>query len=121
MRVGLPESRQLRGNVVLVGDAAGMTNPFSGEGITYALESGRWAAGAVRSAAQGGGDDALKVYPQLLEEMYAHYFGRGLSSIKHGTRPAFIDPLIFAAGHNQRVCDKMSRYLLNVRREEIPR
>ncbi len=121
MRVGLPPGKQLRGNVVLVGDAAGMTNPFSGEGITYALESGRWAAGAVRSAAQGGGDDALKVYPQMLTEMYSHYFGRGLASIKRGTRPWFIDPLIFAAAHNQRVCDKMSRYLLNTRSEEIPR
>ncbi len=121
MRVGLPEGKQLRGNVLLVGDAAGMTNPFSGEGITYALESGRWAAGAVRAAAQGGGEEALQVYPQLLTEMYAHYFGRGLMSIKRGTRPWFIDPLIFSAAHSRRVCDKMSRYLLNVRREEAPR
>lgn len=30
--------------VVLVGDAAGFTNPLNGEGIQYALASGRWAA-----------------------------------------------------------------------------
>jgi menaquinone-9 beta-reductase len=30
--------------VVLVGDAAGLINPLNGEGIQYALASGRWAA-----------------------------------------------------------------------------
>jgi geranylgeranyl reductase family protein len=33
--------------VVLVGDAAGLINPLNGEGIQYALLSGRWAAEAV--------------------------------------------------------------------------
>jgi flavin-dependent dehydrogenase len=120
MRVGLPASRQLQGNVLLTGDAAGMTNPFSGEGISYALESGRWAAGAVRSALQSGNVEALQVYPQILNDLYGHYFKRGLQCIRYGTRPMFMDPLIFAASHSRRVCDKMSRYLLNVRQSEVP-
>ena len=37
-------------NWVLVGDAAGAINPFNGEGIDYALETGRLAARRRRTA-----------------------------------------------------------------------
>lgn len=37
----------LASNVLFVGDAGGFANPFTGEGIYYALESGRLAAAAV--------------------------------------------------------------------------
>lgn len=36
--------------VLLVGDAAGLINPINGEGIQYALSSGRWAAEVVAEA-----------------------------------------------------------------------
>jgi menaquinone-9 beta-reductase len=36
--------------LVLVGDAAGLINPLNGEGIQYALLSGRWAADAIVQA-----------------------------------------------------------------------
>lgn len=36
--------------VLLVGDAAGLTDPFSGEGIRIAIKSGRYAANAVLSS-----------------------------------------------------------------------
>jgi flavin-dependent dehydrogenase len=36
-----------RGNVLLVGDAAGLVNPLQGEGISQAMDSGRAAATAV--------------------------------------------------------------------------
>ena len=41
--------------VLLVGDAAGLINPLNGEGIQYALLSGRWAAEALKTAV--GRDD----------------------------------------------------------------
>ncbi|MGI9951173.1 NAD(P)/FAD-dependent oxidoreductase [Moorellaceae bacterium AZ2] len=41
---------------LLVGDAAGLVDPFSGEGIYYALKSGRLAAQAVISFLRGEGD-----------------------------------------------------------------
>ena len=36
--------------LLLLGDAAGLINPINGEGIQYALESGRWAADAASRA-----------------------------------------------------------------------
>ena len=35
------------GRILLVGDAAGFTDPITAEGISYAIESGRYAAEAI--------------------------------------------------------------------------
>ncbi|GAH14317.1 unnamed protein product [marine sediment metagenome] len=44
LRVGLGGSKAEYPGLVLVGDAASVANPVSGEGIAYALESGQMAA-----------------------------------------------------------------------------
>ncbi|MFC1924757.1 FAD-dependent monooxygenase [Chloroflexota bacterium] len=44
-----------RGNVILVGDAAGFCNSFSGEGIRLAIESGTAASEAITQAEQSSG------------------------------------------------------------------
>jgi len=44
-----------RGNVILVGDAAGFCNSFSGEGIRLAIESGIAASEAITQAEQSSG------------------------------------------------------------------
>ena len=50
--------------VILAGDAAGLINPLNGEGIQYALLSGRWAAETVLEAHAAGDFSAsrLKAY-----------------------------------------------------------
>jgi geranylgeranyl reductase family protein len=53
-------------NWLLVGDAAGCVNPLNGEGIDYALETGRF-AGDLLAAATG---DYAQVWPA---ELTAHY------------------------------------------------
>ena len=47
---------------VVVGDAAGLVNPFSGEGISSALISGKAAAKAVGAACESGKASALDGY-----------------------------------------------------------
>jgi len=61
-------------NWVLVGDAAGAINPFNGEGIAYAYETGRIAARHVDGALMGGSLGALDGYERELEATYAQYY-----------------------------------------------
>ena len=67
--------------LLLVGDAAGAINPFNGEGIAYAMESGRIAAEVV-SQAFARADDAgrervLSMYPKVMREALGGYFTLG--------------------------------------------
>jgi geranylgeranyl reductase family protein len=43
-----------RGSALLVGDAAGLVEPLTGEGIAFAIQSGRFAAEAIVEAARNG-------------------------------------------------------------------
>ncbi|HIM84794.1 MAG TPA: geranylgeranyl reductase family protein [Acidimicrobiia bacterium] len=60
-------------NWLVVGDAAGAVNPFNGEGIDYAYETGRLAAGLIAEAAARG-NAVLAHYPAMLDEEYGLYF-----------------------------------------------
>ena len=57
-----------------IGDAAGAVNPFNGEGISVAYETGRLAADALDEALRSGRGLALQGYPERLEERYGLYF-----------------------------------------------
>ena len=59
---------------LIVGDAAGAINPFNGEGIAYAYETGRMAAEAVHEALVTGNGLALQDYDARLAETYGLYF-----------------------------------------------
>jgi flavin-dependent dehydrogenase len=67
--------------LMLVGDSGGMVNPFNGEGIAYAMESGELAAEvAVQALARPAGPNrerALHAYPQALKETYGGYYRLG--------------------------------------------
>jgi flavin-dependent dehydrogenase len=47
LRMGLSGTRVAAGNVLLAGDAAALVNPYQGEGISQAMESGRAVAQAI--------------------------------------------------------------------------
>jgi geranylgeranyl reductase family protein len=54
LKMDFPKGRRRDGAVLFVGDAAGLINPLSGEGIGYALESGQAAAQAIARALRSG-------------------------------------------------------------------
>ncbi|HVW81989.1 MAG TPA: geranylgeranyl reductase family protein [Mycobacteriales bacterium] len=66
---------------LLVGDAGGMVNPMNGEGIAYAMESGRLAAEVVAMAlAEPPGprrERILEGYPKALDATYGGYYTLG--------------------------------------------
>lgn len=59
--------RPARGNALLVGDAAGLNMPVTGEGVGTALKSGLAAARAVIGARQRGGTAAEAYLPAIAE------------------------------------------------------
>ena len=67
--------------LLLVGDAGGMVNPFNGEGIAYAMESGQFAADVISQALARSIPDAreraLQTYPRALKQAYGGYYTLG--------------------------------------------
>jgi geranylgeranyl reductase family protein len=64
--------------LMLVGDAGGVINPFNGEGIAYAMETGELAAEiAVQSLARDRDERVLQRYPLELKARYGGYYTLG--------------------------------------------
>jgi menaquinone-9 beta-reductase len=86
--------------LVLVGDAAGMVNPFNGEGIAYAMESGELAARIVTQALAAptwpGAEKVLNSYPRVLADAYGGYYALGRTFVKAIGQP---DLMRFATRH----------------------
>jgi len=64
-------------NWVLVGDALGSTNPFTGEGIAYGYQTGRMAAATVHQALAADDLSILRRYPEELEAEFGDYYRVG--------------------------------------------
>jgi geranylgeranyl reductase family protein len=63
--------------LLLIGDAGGMVNPFTGEGIAYAVESAEVAAELVHDAMASGRPGLAHAYPVELKRRYGRYFTVG--------------------------------------------
>jgi flavin-dependent dehydrogenase len=114
LRTDFHRSRSVGERLLLVGEAAGLVNPFTGEGIDYALESGqlagRWLGqclneGDVSQAALAGYDRQLRrrfqatfVYTHLLRSLYM--------------TPLLLDPLLRASRRWTDLADRLVRIFL---------
>lgn len=74
--------------LMLIGDAAGAVNPFNGEGIAYAIETGEIAASVADEALTMGDPRALRAYPERLREAYEGYFILGRTFVRLIGKPA---------------------------------
>ncbi|WP_247597621.1 geranylgeranyl reductase family protein [Streptomyces sp. RKND-216] len=72
--------------LLLVGDAGGLVNPFNGEGIAYAMESGAIAAEVIvqaqARATERQRELALRSYPKVLKDTYGGYYTLGRAFVK---------------------------------------
>ncbi|MBX6387476.1 MAG: geranylgeranyl reductase family protein [Frankia sp.] len=79
--MGFNRTPHYRDGLLLVGDAGGMVNPFNGEGIAYAIESGAIAADVVAQALARPRDSArelaLRRYPEAVRAAYGGYYTLG--------------------------------------------
>jgi len=62
---------------LFVGDAAGMVNPFNGEGISYAIEAAAFAAEAGDRALARRSDEPLAGYEQAVAQAWGGYYTLG--------------------------------------------
>jgi len=63
--------------MLMVGDAAGMVNPFNGEGISSAMESGQLAAELIVDALGRDRAGIAQLYPLVLQQRYGRYYAAG--------------------------------------------
>ncbi len=77
--------------LLLAGDAAGMVNPFNGEGIAYAMESGevlaRTIAQALARPTREQAERVLLGYPRSLQQAYGGYYTLGRMFVQLIGRP----------------------------------
>jgi geranylgeranyl reductase family protein len=89
--MGLNRTPQYHKGLLLAGDAAGMVNPFNGEGIAYAMESGELLARVVAQAlarpARAETERVLRSYPQELQAAYGRYYTLGRVFVELIGRP----------------------------------
>ncbi|ROH93353.1 geranylgeranyl reductase family protein [Stagnimonas aquatica] len=81
--------------VLITGEAAGLVNPLTGEGIDYALESGRIAAEQARTLLERGGDGSA--HAAALQARYADLFRLSEGLRDWCTTPVGISLLTLAA------------------------
>jgi geranylgeranyl reductase family protein len=75
--MGFNRSLLARPGLMVVGDAAGVVNPFNGEGIAYAMETGRLAAESADDALAVGDARAVRSYVDRVYGAYEGYFVMG--------------------------------------------
>jgi geranylgeranyl reductase family protein len=103
---------------IVVGDAAGSINPFNGEGIDYAYETGRMAAELLDEALRTGDGLALQRYPALLEAEYGLYFKVARLFAKVIGRPALMRELTRVGMHSRTLMDWVLRIMANLLRPD---
>jgi geranylgeranyl reductase family protein len=86
--------------LLLAGDSAGTVNPFNGEGISYAMETGRMAgetAAEALAAAEGPAREAvLQRYPARLSAEYGRHHRLGMGFLAVLSHPEVVR---FATAH----------------------
>jgi geranylgeranyl reductase family protein len=105
-------------NTVLIGDAGGSINPFNGEGIAYAYETGRLAAASVGEALSGGGHDALAAYDQRLHAAYGPYFKVARAFVRLISNPAAMKVCVGVGMRSELLMNQLLRIMANLMRPD---
>ena len=97
-----------------VGDAGGMVNPFNGEGIDYAYETGRKVAELLAEAVTTGDGMALQQYPTWLEAEYGLYFKVARLFAQVIGQPALMRELTRVGMRSRSLMDWVLRIMANL-------
>jgi flavin-dependent dehydrogenase len=103
---------------LVVGDAAGSINPFNGEGIDYAYETGRMAATVLDEALRTGDGLALTQYQRMLDDEYALYFKVARLFVRLIGQPALMRELTRVGMHSKPLMEWVLRIMANLLRPD---
>ncbi|HZQ85109.1 MAG TPA: geranylgeranyl reductase family protein [Acidimicrobiales bacterium] len=101
---------------LVVGDAGGSVNPFNGEGIAYAYETGRMAAETLDVALRTGDGHALQDYDRRIHDEYALYFKVARAFVKIIGRPELMRALVSTGMRSRTLMEWVLRIMSNMLR-----
>jgi len=105
-------------NWVLIGDAAGAVNPFNGEGIDYAYETGRMAATHIDAALKADDLSLLGRYRDELDATYDLYFRVSRAFVRLIGRPGAMRLLTTTGLRSKTLMEWTLRVMANLMRPE---
>jgi geranylgeranyl reductase family protein len=105
-------------NWVVIGDAAGSINPFNGEGIDYAYETGRLAADLLDESLTERTALPLQRYPALLDAEYGLYFKVARAFAQVIGRPALVREMTRIGMQSRTLMEWVLRIMANLLRDD---
>lgn len=115
LRIDFTRAPLRHGRVLMIGEAAGLVSPFTGEGIDFALESGQLAAEYILEhvGAAGFTMESLQDYEGMLRSHFQRLFSF-LSLIRHlYINPVLMNRAILAAGKFPELKEQLVRVMLS--------
>jgi menaquinone-9 beta-reductase len=103
---------------LVVGDAGATINPFNGEGISYAYETGRLAADLIHQAITLRDPAALAQFPRRIEDEYGLYFKVARLFTKAIGHPTVMRELTRVGIHSRPLMEWMLRIMGNLLRPD---
>ena len=116
--MGLSVGPHVGPTYLVVGDAGGTINPFNGEGIAYAYETGRMAADAVHLALASGDGMALHSYQDALTERYGLYYRVARTFVRVIGHPEIMRVLVSTGMRNRSMMEWVLRIMANLLRPD---
>jgi geranylgeranyl reductase family protein len=99
---------------LITGDAGGAINPFNGEGISYAYETGRLAADVLNEALVTGNGLALTEYDRRLQETYALYYKVARAFVHIIGRPELMRLMVGTGIRSQTLMEWVLKIMANL-------
>ena len=114
IRTDFQRSTTIGDRMLLVGEAAGLVNPFTGEGIDYALESARIASESLLACFERGSFSrrSLARYDLALRRRFQRLFVLSHRMRRQYMNPILLDPLVRACARWPELTDLLVRTLL---------
>jgi menaquinone-9 beta-reductase len=103
---------------LVIGDAGGAINPFNGEGIAYAYETGRMAAGAIHQALATGDGMALQTFESDLWATYGLYYKTARAFVKIIGKPELMKALVSTGMRSRTLMEWVLRIMSNLLRPD---